>query len=102
MQRMTCSSTVRAGALYAKGYRFESGRANVHDDLAQLVEQYPDTVQVDSSSLSVITLRPGVRATHHAHKVSIPVLPIAIGMGIATNWFVTQLDQSTGLLHREL
>jgi hypothetical protein len=46
---------VRASALYAKGYRFESGRVNRIDDLAQLVEQYSDTVQVDSSSLSVIT-----------------------------------------------
>ena len=53
---MARSSTVRVIALYAKGYRFESGRANSRDDLAQLVEHYPDTVQVDSSSLSVITI----------------------------------------------
>ena len=46
---------VRVSALYAPGYRFESGRVNEEDDLAQLVEQYPDTVQVGSSSLSVIT-----------------------------------------------
>ena len=43
------------------------------NDLAQLAVYYPDTVAVDSSMLSVIT-----------------------------NWFVTQLDQRTGLLHREL
>jgi hypothetical protein len=48
---------VRAGALYAQGYRFEPGRVNNNDDLAQLVEQYSDTVPVDSSSLSVITSR---------------------------------------------
>jgi hypothetical protein len=54
---MTCSSTVGAGALYAQGYRFESDRVNSKDDLAQLVEQYSDTIQVDSSSLSVITNR---------------------------------------------
>jgi hypothetical protein len=47
--------------------------AATNDDLAQLAEHYPDTVEVDSSNLSIIT-----------------------------NWFVTQLDQSTGLLHREL
>lgn len=54
---------VGAGALYAQGYRFESGQVNSKDDLAQLVEQYSDTIQVDSSSLSVITnRRPGVMA----------------------------------------
>ena len=47
--------------------------AATNDDLTQLAEYYPDTVEVDSSNLSVIT-----------------------------DWFVTQLDQSTGLLHREL
>jgi hypothetical protein len=47
--------------------------AATNDDLAQLAERYPDTVEVDGSSLSIIT-----------------------------DWFVTQLDQSTGLLHREL
>jgi hypothetical protein len=47
--------------------------AATNDDLAQLAEHYPDTVEVDGSSPSVIT-----------------------------DWFVTQLDQSTGLLHREL
>ena len=55
---MTCSSMVGAGALYAQGYRFESGQVNdKEDDLAQLAEQYSDTVPVDSSSLSVITKR---------------------------------------------
>jgi hypothetical protein len=46
---------VGAGALYAQGYRFDPGQANRVDDLVQLVEQYSDTIQVDSSSLSVIT-----------------------------------------------
>lgn len=59
---MTRSSMVGAGALYAQGYRFEPGRVNYNDDLAQLAEQYSDTVPVDSSSLSVITSRrPGVK-----------------------------------------
>ena len=52
---VTHSSMVRVSALYAPGYRFESGWVNTKDDLAQLVEQYSDTIQVDSSSLSVIT-----------------------------------------------
>lgn len=52
---MARSSMVRVVALYANGYGFEPRRANKKDDLAQLAEQYPDTVQVDSSSLSVIT-----------------------------------------------
>ena len=44
-----------------------TGNRETFDDLAQLVEQYPDTVQVDSSSLSVIT-----------------------------NWFVAQLERVAG------
>ena len=48
-------------------------RLKINGDLAQLAERYSDTVEVDSSSLSA-----------------------------TTKWFVTQLEQSTGLLHREL
>ena len=47
--------------------------AATDDDFTQLAEYYADFVEVDGSGPSVIT-----------------------------DWFVTQLDQSTGLLHREL
>ena len=47
--------------------------AATFDDLTQQAANYPDTVEIDGSIPSVIT-----------------------------DWFVTQLVQSTGLLHREL